>query len=598
MRAPLSLPESKQTLLTELTQGLEPDALNWLSGYLAGIAAAARPERGSTAPAVAAVPAAPAVRPLTVLYGSQTGNAQRAAKALAEHLEKQGLPARLVRADRYATKELKDEQLLYVVISTQGDGDPPDDSLAFVEFLNSRRAPKLPQLKYAVLGLGDSSYPSFCGTAQALDARFAELGAQRLFDVGTADLDVDTVATPWRDRALEHAQTVLGQPEVPRASITPLRPKAARASRDNPFQAELLASQPITAPGSTKDVLHLEISLSGSQLSYQPGDALGVWPTQADALVDSVIATLGLDGDEIVEAGGVSHPLREWLSHHRELTRLTRPFLVAHAQLSGSDALAQLLEDDAREALKNTLETRQLIDVLKQHPAPWTAQGLVQALRPLTPRMYSIASSQASVEDEVHLTLANVAYEHEGEARWGVASNYLSSLEEGARLPIFIEENSRFRLPADPARDVIMIGPGTGVAPFRAFVQERAARSAPGRNWLFFGNPHFHTDFLYQTEWQGALADGTLHRLDLAFSRDQEEKIYVQDRLLERSADLYEWIQGGAHVYVCGDATRMARDVQQALLDIARKEGGLDESGARQWLDDLSAQGRYLRDVY
>ncbi|HEU0228947.1 MAG TPA: assimilatory sulfite reductase (NADPH) flavoprotein subunit [Burkholderiaceae bacterium] len=597
MLAPLSLPESKQTLLGELTQGLEPDALNWLSGYFAGIAAAARPERG-VAPVVAAVPSAPAMRPLTILYGSQTGNAQRTAKALAEHLEKLGLPTRLVRADRYATKELKDEQLLYVVISTQGDGDPPDDSLAFVEFLNSRRAPRLPGLKYAVLGLGDSSYPVFCGTALALDARLAELGAQRLFDAGTADLDVETVATPWRDKALEQAQTVLGQSEAPRASITPLRPKATRISRDNPFQAELLASQPITAPGSIKDVLHLEISLSGSQLSYQPGDALGVWPTQAETLVDNVVSTLGLDANEAVEVGGVSRPLREWLSHHRELTRLTRPFLIAHAKLSGSDELGRLLDDDARDALRHTLETRQLIDILRQYPAPWTAQGVVQALRPLAPRMYSIASSQASVEDEVHLTLANVAYDHEGEARWGVASNYLSQLDEGARLPIFIEENTRFRLPTDPARDIIMIGPGTGVAPFRAFVQDRAARAAPGRNWLFFGNPYFHTDFLYQTEWQGALADGSLHRLDLAFSRDQEEKIYVQDRLLEHGADIYQWIQGGAHVYVCGDATRMAVDVQQTLLRIASREGGLDESGARQWLDDLAAQGRYARDVY
>jgi sulfite reductase (NADPH) flavoprotein alpha-component len=597
MLAPLSLPESKQTLLSELAQGLEPDALNWLSGYFAGVAAAARPERAS-APAMTAVPAAAPARPLTILYGSQTGNAQRTAKALSERMERLGLPARLVRADRYVTKELKDEQVLYIVISTQGDGDPPDDSLAFVEFLNSRRAPKLPQLKYAVLGLGDSSYPSFCGTAQAIDARFAELGAQRLLDLGTADLDVDTVAAPWRDKAVEQAQATFGQSETPSASVTPLRPKAARTSRENPFLAELLASQPITAPDGAKNVLHLEISLDGSQLSYQPGDALGVWPTQADALVEAVVATLGLNGDEPVEAGGASRPLREWLSHHRELTRLTRPFLAAHAKLSGSDELSRLLEDASHDALKDLLETRQLIDILRQYPAPWTAQDLVQALRPLTPRMYSIASSQASVEDEVHLTLADVAYDYEGEARWGVASNFLSHLEEGARLPIFVEENSRFRLPADPARDVIMIGPGTGVAPFRAFVQERAARSAPGRNWLFFGNPHFHTDFLYQTEWQGALADGALHRLDLAFSRDQEEKIYVQDKLLERSAEVYEWIQGGAHVYVCGDATRMARDVQQTLLRIAGKEGGLDETGARQWLDDLAAQGRYARDVY
>jgi len=597
MLAPLYLPESKQNLLTELTQGLDPGALNWLSGYFAGVAQSAQPAR---APALvpATAPAASPVRPLTILYGSQTGNAQRLAKALAERIEKQGLATKLIRADRYAGKDLKEEQLLYIVISTQGDGDPPDDSLGFVEFLGSRRAPRLPQLKYAVLGLGDSSYPDFCGTARKIDARLEELGAKRLIDLGTADLDVETVADPWQDQALEHAQNELRQTEAPTASVTPLRPKAAKVSRENPYLAELLSSYPITAPGSDKDIRHLEISLEGGQLSYQPGDALGVWPTQSTTLVESVIATLGLDADETIEIKNVTRTLREWLSHHRELTQLTRPFLAAHAELAQSDELARLLNDDAREELRQLLDTQQLLDILRRYPAAWTAQALVQTLRPLTPRMYSIASSQSSVEDEVHLTLANVAYEYQGEQRWGVASNYLCSLEEGQRLPIFIEENSRFHLPADPSRDVIMIGPGTGVAPFRAFVQERSARRASGRNWLFFGNPHFHTDFLYQVEWQRALADGDLHRLDLAFSRDQQDKVYVQDRLFEHAAELYEWIQGGAHVYVCGDANRMAKDVQRALLLIARQQGGLDEAQARQWLDDLAAQGRYARDVY
>jgi sulfite reductase (NADPH) flavoprotein alpha-component len=280
------------------------------------------------------------------------------------------------------------------------------------------------------------------------------------------------------------------------------------------------------------------------------------------------------------------------------LTQITRPFLVAHAERSNAQDLKDLLQPGGVEAFRKLLETRQLVDVLRTWPASWTAQDLVKSLRPLAPRMYSIASSQAAVEEEVHLTLAHVDFEHEGEARWGVASHFLADLAEGDRLPIFIEENTRFRLPEDDTRDIIMIGPGTGIAPFRAFVQERAAAGASGRNWLFFGNPHFASDFLYQTEWQRALKDGDLHRLDLAFSRDQEEKIYVQHRLLERAGDLYAWIQDGAHVYVCGDATRMAKDVHQALLDIARQEGGLDDEQARAWLDDLAAQGRYARDVY
>jgi sulfite reductase (NADPH) flavoprotein alpha-component len=597
MLAPSYLPESKHTLITELADGLESNALSWLSGYFAGVAQGKLAGRAA-APPVAAVAGVSAAKQLTIVYGSQTGNAKRVAESLAERAGGLGLSARLLRADRYPTRELKDEDLLYIVMSTQGDGEPPDDSLAFVEFLSSRRAPKLPQLKYAVLGLGDSSYPLFCGIAQTIDARLAELGAERLYEVGTADLDIETVALPWGDATIALAQKALKQTAAPTASVTPLHPKASKVTREQPYLAELLLNQPITGRDSDKDVRHLEISLEGSQLSYQPGDALGVWPTQSDALVDAVISGLGLDAGESVEINNVARTLKEWLGRYRELTQLTKPFLTAHAELAGNDQLKTLLLPESIEQLKGYLETRQLIDLLREFPATWTAQGLVKALRPLTPRMYSIASSQSAVDQEVHLTLASVAYEYGGEARWGAASNFLAQLAEGDKLPVFIEENPRFRLPADSSRDVIMIGPGTGVAPFRAFVQERAAAGASGRNWLFFGNPHFSSDFLYQTEWQRALQDGDLHRLDLAFSRDQAHKIYVQDKLLERAGDLYDWIQGGAHVYVCGDATRMAKDVHQALLQLARQEGGMDDTQAKEWLDELAAQGRYARDVY
>ncbi|MCC2596593.1 assimilatory sulfite reductase (NADPH) flavoprotein subunit [Pusillimonas sp. MFBS29] len=599
MLAPSYLPESKQLLATELVDGLESNALSWLSGYFAGVA---QGRQLSARPAVDSPPALTAVaattQQLTILYGSQTGNAKRVAESLAEQAQGQGLAVRLVRADRYTTRELKDERLLYVVISTQGDGDPPDDSLSFVEFLKGRRAPKLPELKYAVLGLGDSSYPMFCGIAQRIDARLQELGATRVHETGMADLDIETIALPWQEAAVLEARKALKQADTAIASVTTLHPKTAIATRDKPVLAELLLNQPITGRGSDKDIRHLEISLEGSGLSYQPGDALGVWPVQSPALVNQVLDILNLSPDETLTIGSATHSVQEWLGRHRELTQLTKPFLVAHAALARNDELNALLEPAAVNELRTLMDTRQLVDILKAYPASWTAQGLIEALRPLTPRMYSIASSQAVVEEEVHLTLANVAYEYEGEARWGVASHFLASLTEGEQLPVFIEENQRFRLPADESLDVIMIGPGTGVAPFRAFVQERSTQNAAGRNWLFFGNPRFSSDFLYQTEWQQALADGDLHRLDLAFSRDQEHKIYVQDRLRERAADLFKWIQGGAHIYVCGDATRMAKDVHQALLDIAQQEGGLDAAQAKEWLDELSAQGRYARDVY
>lgn len=599
MLALTQIPESKQALLKQLAQDLDTQSLNWLSGYFAGLASGS--PAGQSAQKIASVaPAVAAPRPLTVLYGSQTGNAKRVAEALYEQLRATGLSARLVRADRYSTRELKDEQLLYVVISTQGDGEAPDDAIGFVEFLSGRRAPKLPSLNYAVLGLGDSSYPDFCGIARRIDDRLAELGATRVHDLGTADLDIDTIAKPWSQKALEQARTVLAQNEqpLPSASVTPLHPKAGRFSREAPFEAELLLNQPLTASGSNKDIRHIELSLEDSQLSYQPGDALGIWPVQSDALVAEVLALLGLDGEEPVSFTDTVRPLNEWLGLHRELTQLTRPFLQAHAERSQSAELSELLLPDQSDAFRKLVSTHQLLDVLRKYPGTWSAEELVKALRPLAPRLYSIASSQAVVEDEVHLTVANVEYEFEGHHRSGAASGFLSRAAEGERVRIFIEENSRFRLPADPSRDVIMIGPGTGVAPFRAFVQERAVQGGKGRNWLFFGNPHFDSDFLYQTEWQAALRDGQLDRIDLAFSRDQVQKIYVQDRMLAQASELFTWIQAGAHVYVCGDANRMAKDVHTTLLRIAQQEGGMDPAQSKHWLDELAAQGRYARDVY
>ncbi|WP_322996402.1 assimilatory sulfite reductase (NADPH) flavoprotein subunit [Castellaniella sp.] len=600
MLAPNYLPDTHQSLIAELADALESPSLHWLSGYFAGVAQARQPAREAAPPlAVAAAPTTAAAQRLTILYGSQTGNAKRIATRLHDQVQAQGLAVRLVRADQYKPKELKDEELLYIVMSTQGDGDPPDDSIAWVEFLLSKRAPKLARLKYAVLGLGDSSYPSFCGISHKIDVRLAELGAQRLQDAGAADLDIDTVAAPWQIQALKQAaETLKSAGAVPQATVTPLHPQLEKYTRDHPFQAEVLQNQAITSRESDKDIRHLELSLEGSRLAYEPGDALGVWPVQDDTLVALILEATGLNAADTVDHQGTQRPLGEWLGRYRELTVLTRPFLTALAARAGQEDLNTLLQPESRDALATYLGRHQLIDALRQWPVGWNGTDLVGALRPLTPRLYSIASCASVAEDEVHLTLAHVAFEQAGESRWGVASHYLAERSEGDTVPIFIEENTRFRLPADSSRDIIMIGAGTGVAPFRAFVQARSEAGASGRNWLFFGNPHFTSDFLYQTEWQQALKDGDLSRIDLAFSRDQTEKVYVQHRLLERGAEVYEWIQAGAHVYVCGDANHMARDVQAALLDIACDQGGLSDEGARLWLDELTAQGRYARDVY
>jgi sulfite reductase (NADPH) flavoprotein alpha-component len=573
MSSPAALPTSPLTdertaLLGRLTEGLDSSGLWWLSGYAAGLA------QRAALPTLTAVPSAANAETLTIVYGSQTGNSKRLAERLAQQADANGVSVRLLCAEAYPLRELKNERYLQIVISTQGDGDPPDDARGFFEFVLGKRVPRLPELKFAVLGLGDSSYPKFNEIGRALDARLAELGGSRWLARGEADLDLDTVTTPWIEQAVALARDAL-RAAPPLATVTPLRPPTSAPvwSREHPFAAELLVNQRITGRGSDKDVRHIEISLEGSGLSYEPGDALGVWPLNPPALVDAVLDSLKLDGEHVVAHQGKELPLRIWLSEQRELTRVSRPFLES---VQAGD---------------------QLLDVLRREHGDWTGESLVAALRPLTPRLYSIASSQKSVGEEAHLTVAHVEYAHGGDTRWGAASHYLAANAEGARLPVYIERNERFRLPRDGSRDLIMIGPGTGVAPFRAFVQERIAVGASGRHWLAFGNRHGRSDFLYQLEWQRALKQGHLQRLDLAFSRDQANKIYVQDRLRQQGHELYAWLQNGAHMYVCG-ATAMAKDVHSALVEIVRDHGGKSADDAEDYVNALQQQGRYARDVY
>jgi sulfite reductase (NADPH) flavoprotein alpha-component len=604
---PSPLPDDRKALLTQLVGGLDGNSLWWLSGFAAGLA------QGHPAPALAVIPggqsaAQSSQNRLTVIYGSQTGNARRAAEQLVADAEATGLPVRLVRADVYPTRELANERLLYIVISTQGEGDPPDDAIGLVEFIAGKRAPKLPELKYAVLGLGDSSYAEFCGIARKLDTRLAELGATRLQPAAEADLDIDTVAAPWRVQALADARANIAETATPAPSnVTPLRHLSAYSAQ-HPFAAELLSRQVISGRDfkgpayahygmADKRVHHIELSLEGSGLHYEPGDALGIVHRNPQELVEAVLSATGLSGDADVAHDGHSRPLSQWLAEHRELTRISRPLLTSVAERGAHPELSRLLEPEHKAELTRVFDDHQLIDVLRRWPAEWSAQALLGTLRPAAHRLYSIASSRKRVGDEVHLTVDELRYDAHGSAHQGAASSFLAALEEGAQVPVFIEANERFRVPADGNRDIIMIGPGTGVAPFRAFVQERAEVGASGRNWLFFGARHFNTDFLYQTEWQDSLRRKELQRLDLAFSRDQADKIYVQQRLRTRGRDLYDWLRNGAHLYVCG-AISMGKDVHAALLDVVREHGGLDEDAAREYLTQLHTEGRYGRDVY
>ena len=599
------LDPERTELLLRVVEGLEPATLQWLSGFAAGVAherASGRP--GVSLPAGSVV--APAVRAeptarLTIVYGSQTGNSKRIAERLGRAAEAAGLAARVYAAGNYPVKDLARERALVMVVSTQGDGDPPDDARGLIEFLQSRRAPKLEQLSFSVLALGDSSYPKFCETGRQVDERLGELGAKRLVDRVDCDVDYDTLANAWLDRVVTGARDTLGG-SAQSATVTRLRaaPVEPQFSREQPFAAEVIANHSLTGRGATREVRHLEISLAGSGLTYAPGDALGVWHENPPAVVDEVLQTLRLDGEQPVELDGATRSLREWLTTGRELTRLTRPFLSQQTERSQDSRLADVLQPGRETDLRRTLKDLQVVDVLQRHPGAWDAKSFVQALRPLAPRLYSIASSQEAVGDEAHLTVALVDYTLDRKHRVGAASAFLAGLQgEQAKVRIFIEQNERFRLPADTSRDVIMIGPGTGVAPFRGFVQHREAQGATGRNWLFFGARHFHSEFLYQAEWQDAVKRGVLSRLDLAFSRDRSiAREYVQDRLRRVGKDLYAWLESGAYLYVCGDAEQMAPDVNAALIDIVAEHGGRSREDAGDYVRRLVDDRRYLRDVY
>ncbi len=602
------LPDERRALVTQLATGLDREQLIWVSGYFAGLAAAtpggAALQLG--APGVAApqaVVGAAAAPQLTIISASHTGNGRKISEKLLAAVTQAGVTARVVKAGDYQPREIAKEKLLYVVISTHGDGDPPDEARALYEYLGTKRAPQLPELQYSVLSLGDSSYPKFCEAGRVVDERLAKLGAKRLLPRVDCDLDFEKLAQTWADDALARVRE-FAEKAAPAGNISALMPAAANThptgheyTRASPATAELLANQRITGRNALRDVRHVELSFPGLGALYKPGDALGIVHRNPDSAVEAVLTAARLDGGASVTHEGATRSLVEWLRDEREITRIARPFLVQVAERSKAD-LSELLDPRAPQALAKLTASSQIADVLARYPADWTPADLVGALRPLTGRVYSIASSPTVVGDEAHLTVAVVGSDTDRALPAGAASSFIMNQAPDSKVGVWIERNDRFRLPADTQRDVIMVGPGTGIAPFRGFLQEREATGATGRNWLVFGGRSLYTDFLYQLEWQAAIKRKALHRVDVAFSRDQREKIYVQQRLREAGKELFAWLSNGAYFYVCGDATSMAPDVHAALLDVVREHGKLDADDAQAWLADLTADGRYLRDVY
>lgn len=591
------LNDSQLNQLQQTISQLSPQQMAWVSGYFWGLSQT----QGAAAPLTqaAALTAAKPAGKLSIIYASQTGNAKGVAELLEQEAQAAGVAVQLFDASDYKGKDLAKETHVIFVASTNGEGEAPDNALELHEFLQSKKAPKLPNLQYGVIGLGDSSYEFFCQTGKDFDAFLEKQGATRFIDRIDCDVDYDAPAAEWRGKALEIVKEALAnsEAEVVQLPVGQAASQHSQYNKQNPYTAILLTSQKITGRDSGKDVRHIEVDLAESGITYQPGDALGVWYENCAELANAVLAAAGLSGVESVEVDGESLSVHSALVSKFEITASNPQFVTKFAELSGSEKLQQLVED--KDKLREYSANTQILDVLLEKKTKLSAEQLISLLRRLTPRLYSIASSQTEVDEEVHLTVGIVEYDVDGEPRQGGASSFLGQrLEEGDELKVFIEHNNNFKLPQDDATPVIMIGPGTGIAPFRSFVQERDNRGASGKNWLFFGDRTFTQDFLYQVEWQKYLKSGALHRLDVAFSRDQNEKVYVQHRVLEQAEQLWQWLQDGAYVYICGDATRMAKDVHEALITVAEQQGGLSREKAEEYFNDLRKAKRYQRDVY
>jgi len=594
--------DQKEKLIRALSD-LSSEQIQWLSGYFAGInhgcMKQAVPQKeyntisgNTTSDQVS----------LLILYGTQTGNSEKLAFYMKKCAETTSLPVKVKSMAEFKGNELKKVTNLAIIVSTQGIGEPPVQAEELYNFLHSKRAPKLSHIKYSVLALGDTGYAQFCQTGKDFDNVLEKLGAERMCKRVDCDIDYEDDASTWINSVLK----VLQKSKIT-SSPTPLGNIQQHANgyeqkpqynRKNPFEATLLEKICLNGRGSTKETIHLEIGLEDSGITYKPGDALGIYASNSEHLVGSVLDTLQFSGTEEVETYQGTCSLEKALTYHYELTPLKAITLNKYAELTGSSKLENTLAETSR--VSEYLYGRDIIDLLKETPSKLSAQELISVLRKNTARMYSIASCQDVYEEEVHALVSVVRYQSYGRSKEGLCSAYLADrlTFDNDKIKVFVEENNKFRLPEDAHIPIIMIGPGTGVAPFRAFMQQRELSNAPGKSWLFFGDRHFTTDFLYQTEWQQYLKDGILTRADVAFSRDTPDKVYVQHKMQENGRELYDWLESGAHIYVCGDAIKMARDVEVTLKKIIRTQGDKTSEQADEYVKYLQLSGRYQTDVY
>jgi len=539
-------------------------------------------------------PTGPAV-PVTILFGSQTGNSEGCAKKMAKAMKGGRFETEVFEMSQYDPSRLAQEKNLLVITSTYGDGEPPDGAADFYEWLLGETAPALAGLRFSVLGLGDTEYPDFCKCAADMDERLVALGAERFLARVDCDVDYDEPFAQWREAVIKSLGGGSAASESEGESLEDLP-----YGKKRPFPASILRNFNLNAPEGEKETNHVEISLEGSGLSYEVGDALGVLAQNPEEVVDEIIASVAFNTkEEVPLPGGGEASLREALLNNYEIRSLSPKLIKTWQEKSGSPYLRALVEADDKEAFNDFIWGRELIDLVTDYPADFSdGEDFVAVLKKLQPRLYSIASSPEAHPSEVHLTVGIVRYETLGRERGGVCSTFLADRCEGKTLGVFVHTNKAFRMPEDDATPIIMVGPGTGIAPFRAFLEDRKMKGSKGACWLLFGNPYQATDFLYEEELTALQVDGVLTRLDTAFSRDQAHKIYVQDRMIEQGAELWKWLSKGARFYVCGDASRMAKDVEAALLKVVEEHGGMTAEEAAEYVKQMRKEKRYCRDVY
>ncbi|GLC89721.1 assimilatory sulfite reductase (NADPH) flavoprotein subunit [Lysinibacillus piscis] len=584
-------------LLNELLPTLTVEQKLWLNGYISATLAATAVANTPTVEAPVAISAQPVAKEVTVLYGSQTGNSQGLAEKYAKALKEQGLNVTVASVGKYKANNLKKETNLLLVVSTQGEGDPPDQAIQFHEFLHSKRAPKLEQLQYSVLALGDSSYEFFCKTGKDFDEQFAKLGATRIAPRVDCDVDYDEAAAQWFATIQEALVQQTATSTATTATVNEAPQGDSTYSRKNPFYAEVLENINLNARGSNKETRHIELSIEGANFHFEPGDSIGIQPENDEKLVDALITALQFDSQTSVTVADETLSLKEALQKRLEITVLSKPILEKISAFTEHAKLGELLAGDG---WKDYAYGKDLLDAVEDFaPFTWNAQQLAGLLRKIPARLYSIASSQKANSDEVHLTIGKVSYETNGRPRLGVCSGSVAErVQIGDTLPIYVHKNPNFRLPEQDSTPIIMIGAGTGIAPFRSFLEEREELGVEGKSWLFFGDQHFVTDFLYQTDWQRFIASGVLTNMSVAFSRDTEQKVYVQHKLLENAAAVYEWLEQGAILYVCGDKNTMAADVDTTIHRIIEEQGQKTAEEAKAFVQELKQQNRYQRDVY